>query len=130
MRPPVKPPVWQRIRSTRCPVSAGQAIDTGEVLAGKLAALVGIEGLRGTIGLDRLLQRIDAEAGIGRIGYVPRQHLAPVHDCDQIHRAARHRDIRSIRCPDLIRVIDDQSPQQVVGPEISVFYRATAPKAL
>ena len=57
---------------------------TGELFTGELAALVGVEYLRRTIGLDSFLQSIDTEAGVERVGYTPRQYLArvPVHDRD------------------------------------------------
>jgi hypothetical protein len=50
--------------------------DAGELLAGELAALVGIEDLRGAVGLDRLLLGLDAEARIQGVGNAPRQYLA------------------------------------------------------
>jgi hypothetical protein len=89
--------------------------DTGEVLAGELAALVGIEELRGAIGLDRLLQGIEAEAGIDRIGHAPGEHLArvPVHDRDHVHKAPRHRNIDHVGRPDLIWTVNNEIPQQV-----------------
>ena len=37
---------------------------TGELFTGKLAALVGAEYFRRTIGLDSFLQSIDTEAGV------------------------------------------------------------------
>ena len=82
---------------------------------GELAALVGVEYLRRTTGLDSFLQSIDTETGVERVGYTPRQYLAriPVHDRDQVHKAPGHRDIRDIRCPHMIRAIDDEASQQV-----------------
>ena len=64
----------------------------------------------GAIPGDRLLDSIQAEVGGKRVGQPPRQHPAtrPVQDGAQIHEAARHRNIRDIRRPDVIRVRDLQ----------------------
>ena len=43
--------------------------NAGEVLAGELAALVGIKNLCGAMSLEGFLQRFDAKAGIERVGY-------------------------------------------------------------
>ena len=53
----------------------------GEGFTGKLAALVGIEDLRPAF-RERLLQRLDAEAGIQGVGKPSGEHISavPVYD--------------------------------------------------
>ena len=46
----------------------------GEVVAGELAALIGIEDFWRTIALERFLERLDTEIGAERVGQPPRQH--------------------------------------------------------
>ena len=59
----------------------------GEVVAGELAALVGVEDLRPTKASERFLKRLDAEIGAERVRQPPGQYrtTVPVHDRDQIH---------------------------------------------
>src|SRR6516165_170102 len=69
----------------------------GEIVAGELAGLVGIEDLGAAVSserflerfLERLLERLDTEIGGARVGQSPRQHCAadPVHDDHQIEEA-------------------------------------------
>ena len=37
----------------------------------------------------------------------------PVHHRNQIHKPLRHRDVRDVRAPHLVRPVDDQTPQQI-----------------
>jgi hypothetical protein len=53
--------------------------NAGEVEAGKLAALVGVEDRRRAIAAQRVIQRIDAELHIHGVRQPPRQNLA-AHD--------------------------------------------------
>src|SRR5882762_5788213 len=56
----------------------------GEVVAGKLAALVGVEDLRPTKASERFLERLDAEIGAECVRQPPGQYCTtvPVHDRD------------------------------------------------
>jgi hypothetical protein len=62
----------------RSRVSAG----LGEGLRGELRPLVGVEDLRPAEASERLLQRLDAEAGVERVRQAPGQHptQVPVQD--------------------------------------------------
>src|SRR5258708_23443101 len=57
----------------------------GEVVAGELAALVGVEDLRPTKASERFLERLDAEIGAERVRQPPGQYrtTVPVHDRDR-----------------------------------------------
>ena len=48
--------------------------NAGEVLAGELAALVGVEDLGPTVSRERFLERFDTEVGAERVGQPPCQH--------------------------------------------------------
>jgi hypothetical protein len=48
----------------------------GEVVAGELTALVGIEDLGPAVSGERLLERLDAKIGAERVRQPPRQHRA------------------------------------------------------
>src|SRR5208283_5113116 len=65
--------------------------DAGERLAGELAALVAVENLGPAVFPDRLLERLDAEAGLHRDRHPMRKHAPgePVDDGDEIDEAAR-----------------------------------------
>ena len=67
----------------------------GEIGAGELTALVGIEDLRPAIPGERFLERLDTKIGTKRVGQPPRQHRTarPVHDHHQIKKALGHRDV-------------------------------------
>ncbi len=64
-----------------------------ELLAGKLASLVGIEDLRCARVGQGVPNGLQAEIGRERVGEPPRQHPAtgPVEHGEQIHEAPRHR---------------------------------------
>ena len=83
----------------------------GERVAGKLGTLVRVEYLRGA-GMQRRLERVDAENAVHRVRQPPRQDMAagPVHHGDEIKKAIR-RDIGDVRR--LVRPIDHQVAQQV-----------------
>lgn len=68
----------------------------------ELKALNGIHDLGWAELVDRLVQRLDAEAGFQRVRYPPGQHFAgePVHDGNQIQKALSHRQIDQLACPD------------------------------
>ncbi len=46
----------------------------GKRFADELAALVGVEDLRGTVALQRLVDRLDTEVGVHRVGYPEGKH--------------------------------------------------------
>ena len=58
----------------------------GERIAGKLAALIGVEDFRLAETAERLLQRLNAELRMHRVRQAPAQHFPrrPVHDRDEI----------------------------------------------
>src|SRR5580704_18401448 len=76
----------------------------GEIIAGELAALVGIEDLRPAVLGERFLECLDTELRAERVRQPPRQHgtAHPVHDHHQVEEALGHRDVGDIRAPDLI----------------------------
>ncbi len=89
--------------------------ESRELLAGELAALIGVEDGRGTMLSDRLLDRLQAEVGGQPGGHPPRQHPAtgPVEHGEQIHEAPRHRNVGYIRRPDMIGTIDRQIAEEI-----------------
>jgi hypothetical protein len=74
--------------------------DAGEVEAGELASLVGVEDIRAAAAIQGFSQRLDAEGGIHAVRRPPSEHMAgrPVHDSDQVVR--RHIIWHNLR-PDL-----------------------------
>src|SRR5580700_10251477 len=61
----------------------------GELGAGKLAALIGVEDLGLAVPCQSLFEGLDAEIGAERVRQLPRQHrtAVPVHDRDQVQEA-------------------------------------------
>src|SRR5207248_9210794 len=61
----------------------------GEIVAGELAALVGIEDLRPAVARERFLERFDTQIGAEGVRVTPRQHLDahPVHADYQVDEA-------------------------------------------
>jgi len=88
--------------------------ECSEVLAGKLAALVGIEYLRFTL-LECLLQRRDTKTSVQCVGEPPGQHVpaVPVDDGHQIEKSLCHGYVGDVRRPDLVRPGYLQSFKQV-----------------
>ena len=68
----------------------------GEVVAGELAALVGIEDLGAAVASESFLECIDTKISAERVGQSPRQHRSahPVHDDHQVEEAIGHRGCR------------------------------------
>src|SRR5712672_2426655 len=87
----------------------------GEVVAGELAALVGVEDLRPTKASERFLERLNAKIGAERVRQLPGQHRAavPVHDRYQVEKAPGHRDVSDVGAPDLVSPGDRQAAEQV-----------------
>ena len=71
----------------------------GEGQACELAPLVGVEDLGGPVACERLGQGVDTEVRLERVRQPPGQDLParPIHDRDQIEKAARQRDVRHVR---------------------------------
>jgi hypothetical protein len=63
--------------------------DAGEVVAGELAALVGVEDLGPAVAGKCFLQRLDAKIGTEGVRQPPQQHRAahPIHDDHQVQKA-------------------------------------------
>ncbi len=89
--------------------------ESRKLLAGELAALIGVEDLRRAIPADRLLHGLHAEVRRQRIGQPPRQHPAtrPIEDRTEIHKPAPHRNVGDIGRPHMIRSRDRQRTQQI-----------------
>jgi hypothetical protein len=78
-----------------------------ELVAGELRALVGVENFRLSVTFQRLGQGLHAEFGLHADRQASGQHTAaePVHDCNQIDEAARHRNVGDVGAPHLVRPI-------------------------
>lgn|GEM_PF-3598026 len=85
--------------------------DRSEHLAGKLAALVGVEDLGRAVLEESLLQCLDAKPSVESVGQAPGEDFprGPVHDGDQVHKALVHWDVGDVSCPDLVRTIDSNA---------------------
>ena len=62
---------------------------------------IGIHDFGFAVFVDDLFQRLNAKAGIQRVGEPPRPHLAgrPVHDSHQIKKPAPHWDVGNVATP-------------------------------
>ena len=87
----------------------------GEGDAGELAALVGVEDLRRPVTRKCLFQGRHTKVRIKRVRQPPRQNLAarPIHDRDQIEKAAPHRNVGDVGAPDLVWPADDEPVQKI-----------------
>jgi hypothetical protein len=100
----------------------------GPVEGSELTALVGVHDLGRAELVDRLVQRLEAELGLQRVGDASGQHLAgePVHvlrrlkaiayrpkDGHQIEEAFPHRQVSDVGTPDLVGPVDPQPAQQL-----------------
>ena len=103
----------------------------GEIVAGELAALVGIEDLRPAVLGERFLECLDTELRAERVRQPPRQHgtAHPVHDHHQVEKAPGHRDVGDVRAPDLIDPLD-RKPTQQVGVDLVVHRRRARVRSL
>ena len=98
--------------------------------AGELAPLVAVEDLRRAIVLERLVQGLDAEVRIERVGQAPGQHRAarPIHHGDQVQKAPLQGDVGDIRAPHVVRPRDRQIAEQVgIDPVRRVRLRRPGP---
>lgn len=89
--------------------------NTGEGLAGELAALVRIENLRFAIARQSFLERFHAKVGLQRDRDPVAEDLAaePVNDSDKIDEALGHGDVADVCRPDLIRLHNRQFAQKI-----------------
>ena len=87
----------------------------GEGATCKLRTLIGVEDLRLAMLCQSFFQRLDAERCLHRDRQPPRQHAArrPVEHGCEIHKAARHRNVRDAHRPDLVGPRDGQAAQQI-----------------
>jgi hypothetical protein len=94
---------------------AGHDQHAGEIRAGELVALVGVEDLRLTVSGQRLLQRRHAERRVHRVRQPPGKNRSarPVDDGDQIEKAAADRNVRDIGITDLVRPFDRKVAQEI-----------------
>ena len=79
-----------------------QGLFVGE--AGELAALVGVEEVRGRGHAQRVGQGLQAKADVERVGELPAEHVArvPVEHGGQIQKALGHGHVRDIGAPHLV----------------------------
>ena len=82
--------------------------NAGEIVASKLAALVGVKNLWSTVDLDSVFKRTNTEGRVQRVRKAPGQHATrvPVDHSHQIDEPSGHRDIRDISRPHHVRLID------------------------
>ena len=87
----------------------------GDLEAGELAALVGVEDLRPAGGVERLIQGLDAEPRIHGVRQPPGQDPAarPVHHRNQVKEAAPERDVGDVGAPDMVGALDGEALETV-----------------
>src|SRR6476659_347178 len=73
----------------------------GELVAGELATLVGIEDLGAAVASERFLECSETTISAERLGHSPRQRRSarPVCDDPQVEEAFGHRDVCNGRAP-------------------------------
>jgi hypothetical protein len=83
--------------------------------AGELRALVGVHDRRTPIARDRFLEGRNAEGAVERDRDSPAQEPAtrPIHHRREINEAVRHRDVRAVHRPDLVRLRDQAMAQEI-----------------
>src|SRR5262252_3421652 len=89
--------------------------DTGERRAGELAALICVEYVRLPVTSQCIFKRGNAERGFHGDRQPPRQHAAtePIEHDGEVDKAPRHRNVRDVHRPDLVRPRDLNVPQQI-----------------
>src|SRR5450432_4259126 len=87
----------------------------GEGGSRELRALIGVEDFGPAMGRQSLLQRLDAEGGLHRDRYPPRQHppREPVEHDREIDETLGHGHVGDVHGPDLVGLGDGQSTQQI-----------------
>ena len=88
---------------------------TGERHARELRTLVGVEDFRPAMTSESILQCLDAEGRLHRDRQPPRQNTTcrPVQHHGEIDEAVRHRNVRDVHRPDLVRPPDLDAAQQI-----------------
>src|ERR1700675_3263365 len=88
---------------------------TSERRARELRTLVGVEDFRPAMTSESILQRLDAESRLHRNRQPPRQNTTcrPVQHHGEIDEAVRHRNVRDVHGPDLVRPPDLDAAQQI-----------------
>ncbi len=88
--------------------------DFGEVIAGELRTLIGVEYL-GLAVHKGIFQCFRTEACFHRVREPPGQYepAVPIDDGDQVQKTLSHWDVGYVCRPDLVRVVDRNAAQQV-----------------
>ena len=96
-------------------LETGRPQAPGEGEAGERAARIGIEDLRLAVAGPRLLERLDAKAGVEGVRQTPGQHIParPIPDRHQVKKAAPHRDVGDVGAPDMVCPLDRQTLEQI-----------------
>src|SRR5262249_56839279 len=83
--------------------------------AGELAAVTRLEDSRLAVTSKGIFKPRNAERGLLGDRQPPRQHAAtePVEHDGEVDKAPRHRNIRDVHRPDLVRPRDLNAPQQI-----------------
>src|SRR5215212_8657625 len=94
---------------------AGLVQHAGEVVAGELRALIGVEDLRPAVAGQRLFQRLDAERRLQGDRQPPGENptAEPVDHGGQVDEAACHGHVGEVHGPDLVGSVDRHPAQQV-----------------
>ena len=83
-----------------------------------LAALVGVDNLRSTMGFHSQLEHLDAVLLVKRVVQSPGHDTAAVHVYyrREVHEPVKHRYIGDVNAPDLVGACDVKTTQQVGHP--------------
>ena len=81
---------------------------SSEGITGKLASLICIEDLRGTVSCNYLFQSLQTEAVVHGVGDSEGEDFSavPVEDYDQVGESLGHGQVGDIGGPDLIGAVD------------------------
>src|SRR5689334_12002784 len=87
----------------------------GELVAGELRTLIGIEDAGLAEPGEGLAQRLDTEPCGQRVRQPPGQYPpgCPVDNRDQVQKPLLHRYVRYVSCPHLVRLVDRLAAQKV-----------------
>src|SRR5438309_11253109 len=101
----------------------------GELLAGELRALIGIEDAGLAEPGKSFAQRLHAEARSERVRQPPGQHSSgsPVDNRDQVQKTLPHRDAGYVSGPHLVRLVDRFATQMVLIDLVPVMPPAGVP---
>ena len=88
---------------------------SGEIFAGKLGALIGVEDLWLAIAVEGFLEGLNTEIRFQGIGKTPGEDPAAmlVHDRHQVHKPAGHGNVGYVGRPYVVGMIDGQIPEQI-----------------